>query len=105
MDAERTLEEVLAEMGQVRGPDYAATGEAWAWLCDTLPQVLAKEGDSLRGFSCSLKEDGWLLCVRLTTQSIPSVVYSKKGSPTDCVRNLRRRFDLGNLQFFEDRYA
>lgn len=105
MAKERTLEEVLAGMGLPQEPDYEDIGRSWYWLTSQLSQILVNEGDSLRGFSVSLKEDGWLLCVRLTSQSVPSVVYSKKATPTDCVQSLKRRFDLGNLQYFEDRYA
>lgn len=105
VDKARTLEEVLDGYGETRPIDYESIGRVWTWLTDDLANQLIKEGDSLRGFSCSLKEDGWLLCVRLTSEGVPAVVYSKKATPTACVENLKRRWGLGNLQYFEDRYA
>lgn len=107
MDQEpvRSLEDVLKDYGRLHPVDLADVGAVWSWLVDELPLELLKEKESFRGFSFSRKEDGWLLCVRLSQEGVPAVVYSRKATPTACVQNLRRRWDLRNIQFFEDRYA
>lgn len=85
--------------------DWTEYGLPFFWLFERLRVLLLESGEELRGFSFSSKPDGWLLCVRMTDESIPVVVFSKKLAPMDCIANLKRRYEEGTLQIFPDRFA
>jgi len=80
-------------------------GLLWLWLTVEWGVELRQSGDDLRGFSFSQKPNGWLLCVRLVQDGIPSVVYINRVYPSDCVRKLNEKWLAGTLTFFPDRYA